>query len=50
MVLRLVEIINEINVDYIMLSGSWREGFKFRGLDVDIMMWLNLLWVIMDVF
>lgn len=33
MVLRPVEIINEINVDHIMLSGSRREGFKLRGSD-----------------
>lgn len=46
MVLRPVEIINEINVDHIMLSGSRREGFKLRGSDVDIMMWSNLLRVI----
>mgnify|MGYP005952026127 CR=1 FL=1 len=31
-----------------MLSGSYREGFRFRGSDIDTMIWINNYRVIMD--
>lgn len=41
--------INRLYDMNIILSGSRREGFRFKGSDVDIMVWRNELRVITDV-
>ncbi|XP_065924587.1 uncharacterized protein [Magallana gigas] len=37
------------NTDMLMLSGSYREGFRLKGSDIDTMIWPNSHRVIMDV-
>ncbi|XP_062569084.1 uncharacterized protein LOC134231173 [Saccostrea cucullata] len=42
--------VNTLDVYSIMLSGSQKEGFKLKGSDVDMMLWLNDHRVIWELF
>ncbi|XP_065941682.1 uncharacterized protein [Magallana gigas] len=42
------EKISKVNMRMVMVSESWREGFRLKGSDIDLMFWLNNHRVIMD--